>query len=161
MPFQQIMAGTFQCKICGHIRALNLKIFLTHCNIAHGNDVSFQVTCGIGGCPGKFSEFDSFYKHIRRHHKKEYDDTDQGSDSGKENVKENISDEDSIVDHDYEMLREVNEESCSSEIAGDSDTDIDNQEVQNCSAKEVENISLWLETIAGINTCAIIKKVSS
>ena len=42
------------------------------------------------------------------------------------------------------MLREMNEESCSSEIVGDSDS-----------------ISLWLETFAGINPCAIIKKVSS
>ena len=59
------------------------------------------------------------------------------------------------------MLREMNEESCSSEIVGDSDTDINNQEVQNCSVKEIESISLWLETFAGINPCAIIKKVSS
>ena len=127
------MAGTFQCTICGHFRALNLKIFLSHCNIAHGNDISFQVICGIGGCAGKFSKFNSFYKHIRRDHNKEYDDTDQGNDSRKENMEENLSDEDFIVaDHDYKMPGEINEESCGSEIVSDSG-------IQSCSAKQVEN----------------------
>ena len=145
------MAGTFQCTICGHFRALNLKIFLSHCNIAHGNDISFQVACGIGGCLGKFSKFNSFYKYIRRHYKKEYDDTDQGNDSGRENREENLSDEDFIVDHDYEMPGEINEESCSSEIVSDSDTNLDNQEIQSCCAKQVENIYSLLEIFAGIN----------
>ena len=127
MPLEEIMAGMFQCTICGHFRALNLNIFLSHCHIAHGNDISFQVTCGIGGCPGKLSN--SFYKHIRRYHKKKYDDTGHGNDSRKENMEENISDEDFIVDHDYEMPGEINEESCSSEIVSNSDTDIGNQEI--------------------------------
>ena len=129
------MACTFQCTICGHFRELNLKIFLTHYNITNGNDISFQITCGSGGCRGTFSKFNLFYKHIRRHHKKEYDNRDQGKDSGKENMEENLSHEDLIVDHDYEMPGEINEESCSSEIVSDSDTDLDNQEVQSCSAK--------------------------
>ena len=78
---------------------------------------------------------------MRRHQKKEYDDTDQGNDSRKENIEENLSDEDFIVvDHDYEMPGEINEESCGSEIVSDSDTDIENQEIQSCSAKLVENI---------------------
>ena len=54
-------------------------------------------------------------------------------------MKENLSNGDLIVDHDYEMLGEINEESCSSEIVSDSDTDSDNQEIQSCSAKQVEN----------------------
>ena len=37
------MAGTFKCTIYGHFRALNLKILLTHYNIAHGNDLNLQV----------------------------------------------------------------------------------------------------------------------
>lgn len=54
-------------------------------------------------------------------------------------MEENLSNEDLIVDHDYEMLWEINEESCSSEIVSDSDKDSDNQEIQSCSAKQVEN----------------------
>lgn len=54
-------------------------------------------------------------------------------------MEENLSNGDLIVDHDYEMLGEINEESCSSEIVSDSDTDSDNQEIQSCSAKQVEN----------------------
>ena len=55
-------------------------------------------------------------------------------------MEENLSDEDLIVDHDHEMPGEINKESCSSEIVSDSDTDIDNEEVQSCSAKQVEKI---------------------
>ena len=40
-------------------------------------------------------------------------------------MEENLSNGDLIVDHDYEMLGEINEESCSSEIVSDSDTDSD------------------------------------
>ena len=54
-------------------------------------------------------------------------------------MEENLSNGDLIVDHDYEMLGEINEESCSSEIVSDSDKDSDNQEIQSCSAKQVEN----------------------
>ena len=54
-------------------------------------------------------------------------------------MEENLSNGDLIVDHDYEMLGEINKESCSSEIVSDSDTDSDNQEIQSCSAKQVEN----------------------
>ena len=49
------------------------------------------------------------------------------------------------------MPGEINEESCSSEIVSDSDTDIDNQEIQVCSAKQVENIYSLLEIFSGIN----------
>ena len=57
-------------------------------------------------------------------------------------MEENLSDEDFIVDHDYEMPEEINKESCSSEIVSDSDTDVNNQEVQSCSAKQVEEIRI-------------------
>ena len=53
-----------------------------------------------------FSKFNSFYKHIRRYHKKKHNDKDQGNDSGKEYMEENLSYEDFIVDHDYEMPEE-------------------------------------------------------
>ena len=54
------------------------------------------------------------------------------------------------------MPGEINEESCSSGIV--SDSDLDNQEIQSCSAKQVENIYSLLEIFAGINFLAFVKK---
>ena len=121
------MAGSFKCPICGHFRALSLKAILTHCNIVHGNDINFQVTCGVDGCPAKFFKYNSFYKHTKRHHLQEDDDKDQ-------------SDNDCAADNDDEMPGMSCEESDISEIESDSDEDPNTHEEETCNAEQVKDI---------------------
>ena len=63
------MAGTFQCKICGHIRALNLKIFLTHVISLMEMMLAFKLHVGLVDVRGSFpslTHFISIYEDITR-----------------------------------------------------------------------------------------------
>lgn len=64
------------------------KNFVPLYNIAHGNDVNFQVTCWVGGCLGKFSKLICFIRKYEDVNKQENVETDEGNAPGKENREE-------------------------------------------------------------------------
>ena len=39
---------------------------------AHSKDLNFFVKCGVNDCPATFRRYHSFYKHVARNHKEEY-----------------------------------------------------------------------------------------
>ena len=45
-----------------------LKYFVI-IGLVHSFDPGFTVTCGVDGCPKTFTKYNSFRKHILRHHR--------------------------------------------------------------------------------------------
>lgn len=45
---------------------------MAHYFSAHSKDLNFFVKCGVNNCPATFRRYHSFYKHVARNHKEEY-----------------------------------------------------------------------------------------
>ena len=55
------------CPICD-FHTSTLTQWFSHLRLAHSNDPSFKVTCGIDGCK-TYLKFSSLKSHVYRYHK--------------------------------------------------------------------------------------------
>ena len=60
---------TFLCKICNNFASRYYSKVLRHIGLVHSFDPGFTITCGVDGCPKTFTKYNSFRKHILRHHR--------------------------------------------------------------------------------------------
>ena len=63
----------WKCFICATFMAVTLKALMGHYFAVHNNEPNFFVQCNIKGCPATFRRYHSFYKHVSRNHRSEYD----------------------------------------------------------------------------------------
>lgn len=66
---QVSMQDSFLCKICNNFASHTYSKVLRHIGLVHSFDPGFSVTCGVDGCPRTFTKYNSFRKHILRHHR--------------------------------------------------------------------------------------------
>ena len=74
----QVAPNTFpntvwNCSLCDVFVALALRVLMNHYYSVHSNEVNFFVRCGVDDCPATFRRYHSFYKHVRRNHRLEYE----------------------------------------------------------------------------------------
>ena len=62
---------TLSCPICPHFEAHSLKYLVAHIGVEHGNDLQFNITCGINNCPQTYRLFSGFRSHVHRKHRDE------------------------------------------------------------------------------------------
>lgn len=75
MDAQVALNTVWKCSLCSVFVALTLRVLMNHYYSVHSNDVNFFIRCGIDDCPATFRRYDSFYKHVRRNHRAEYEAT--------------------------------------------------------------------------------------
>ena len=63
----------WKCSLCTVFVAVTLRILMNHYYTVHSNEVNFSVRCGVNDCPATFQRYHSFYKHVKRRHKNEYE----------------------------------------------------------------------------------------
>ena len=71
------MGLPFKCNCCDTFQCVSLRILLRHVNVVHSQELNFKVRCGINGCPTYFQKYNSFYKHVLKHHKITYDEKEE------------------------------------------------------------------------------------
>lgn len=62
------MADVFTCSLCNEFTATSMRSVLRHIGLIHSHEPNFSLTCGIHGCPRTYRNYDSFRKHLARHH---------------------------------------------------------------------------------------------
>ena len=67
------LSPIWKCFVCSTFIALTLKTLMGHYYAVHSNEPNFLVKCGVKGCPATFQRYHSFYKHVSRNHRREYD----------------------------------------------------------------------------------------
>ena len=45
---------------------------MNHYNVTHANELNFNVKCNVSGCPLVFRRYNSYYRHVVRHHTNVY-----------------------------------------------------------------------------------------
>lgn len=109
---------SWSCSRCNSFKGLTLRILLRHYSTVHANEPNFQVVCDVDGCPSKFNLWNSYYRHVSRHHKHLYDENtlddqnESGQGSGENNTqveKRNEGDAGTIT-----MITSEEDDSCDS-----------------------------------------------
>lgn len=62
------MAETFCCQICKLFQSLELRSLLNHIYTVHSQKPNFKIICDINSCTLTFIRYNTFYKHILKHH---------------------------------------------------------------------------------------------
>eukprot|EP00111_Clytia_hemisphaerica_P003426 TCONS_00009790-protein len=63
---------TYSCNLCNTFKARTLRRYMNHINLVHSNQLNFSIKCNVGGCPSIFKRYNSYYRHVIRHHNEVY-----------------------------------------------------------------------------------------
>ena len=61
------------CWLCHKFASNSFKAVIRHIRAVHSFDPSFEIVCGINGCPRTYTKFNSYKKHLTRKHLDVYD----------------------------------------------------------------------------------------
>jgi hypothetical protein len=63
----------WKCSLCAVFVAVTLRVLMNHYYTVHSNEVNFSIRCGVDDCPATFQRYHSFYKHVKKKHRRAYD----------------------------------------------------------------------------------------
>ena len=63
----------FKCSLCSTFQSLSLRGLSNHVYTVHSKEINFRIICKIKECPIIFTKYNSWYKHILKHHRTEYE----------------------------------------------------------------------------------------
>ena len=72
---QNMQNGVWKCTLCAFFIGITLRVLMNHYYTVHGNQAKFFVRCGVNDCLATFTRYHSFYKHVRKKHRNEYEGT--------------------------------------------------------------------------------------
>lgn len=61
-------SGIVKCPLCGYILPY-LTLHVSHLQLVHSSDRSFNIVCSIRGCKEAFDTFAAYNKHVYHHHR--------------------------------------------------------------------------------------------
>lgn len=72
---QNMQNNVWKCTLCAVFVGITLRVLRNHYYTVHGNQAKLFVRCGVNDCPATFTRYHSFYKHVRKKHRNEYEGT--------------------------------------------------------------------------------------
>ncbi len=103
----------YTCHKCYRFAAPSFSTVLRHIGAVHSWEPNFDVTCGINGCPRKYTSYRSYRKHILKVHSNFLDpDSDNDQDSSNVTVLGgNDTPDNDVTESDYVLSSELFEKS--------------------------------------------------
>ena len=108
---------------------------MSHYFSAHSKELNFFVKCGVNDCPGTFRRYHSFYKHVARNHKDEYQSNIGGPADILGDINATTNGDIQHMDQDLDHVDQNTEnfdldahETESDETSGDSDSSLDSRD---------------------------------
>ena len=108
------MSELLHCQRCTSFTTVLLRTLLNHYNTTHKNEVNFFVVCDVKNCQLSFTKYNSYYKHVRAHHKDLHDlkyVEDIAKQSARQEEEESLNNSQNCPNESYEYNQSYSEDS--------------------------------------------------